>query len=52
MPRTRAHRRAKLVKLTPPGKRTLKAIQAAQTAWADDLGARLGAGDLQGRTTF
>jgi DNA-binding MarR family transcriptional regulator len=42
-----AHRRAKLVKLTPHGKRTLKAIQAAQTAWADDLGARLGAGNLQ-----
>lgn len=43
-----AHRRAKLVKLTPHGKRTLKAIQAAQTAWADDLGAQLGAGDIQG----
>jgi DNA-binding MarR family transcriptional regulator len=42
-----AHRRAKLVELTPPGKRTLKAIQAAQTAWADDLGAKLGAGNLR-----
>ena len=28
-----AHRRAKLVRLMPNGKRTLKAIRAAQTAW-------------------
>jgi DNA-binding MarR family transcriptional regulator len=42
-----AHRRAKLVKLTPPGKKTLKAIQAAQTIWADNLGAQLGVGSLE-----
>lgn len=42
-----AHRRAKLVKLSPLGRKTLKAIQAAQTAWADDLGAQFGARDLR-----
>lgn len=42
-----AHRRAKLVKLTPLGRKTLKAIQAAQTIWADNLGAQMGAGRLE-----
>jgi DNA-binding MarR family transcriptional regulator len=41
------HRRAKLVRLTPQGRQTLAAIQAAQRAWADDLGARLVERDLQ-----
>src|SRR5215831_13972308 len=41
-----AHRRAKLVRLTPRGRSTLRAIQAAQAAWADALGATLGEADL------
>ena len=41
-----AHRRAKLVRLTPQGRSTLRAIQAAQAAWADALGAELGEADL------
>ena len=41
-----AHRRAKLLRLTPLGARTLAEIQAAQTAWANELGARIGARDL------
>jgi DNA-binding MarR family transcriptional regulator len=41
------HRRAKLVRLTPKGRTTLGTIQAAQRAWADDLGARLVERDLQ-----
>jgi DNA-binding MarR family transcriptional regulator len=42
-----AHRRAKLVGLTPQGRSTLRTIQAAQTAWADALGAKLGQADLR-----
>lgn len=42
-----AHRRAKLVTLTPEGKRTLKAIQAAQTVWAEGLGSELGLRNLE-----
>ncbi|MGH2488874.1 MAG: MarR family winged helix-turn-helix transcriptional regulator, partial [Candidatus Limnocylindria bacterium] len=42
-----AHRRARLVKLSATGRRTLTRIQAAQTVWADDLGAQLGAANLQ-----
>ena len=42
-----AHRRAKLVRLTPQGRSTLRAIQAAQVAWADALGAKLGEADLR-----
>ena len=42
-----AHRRAKLVRLTPQGRSTLRAIQAAQAAWADALGAQLGEADLR-----
>jgi DNA-binding MarR family transcriptional regulator len=41
------HRRAKLVRLTPTGRTTLGTIQAAQRAWADELGARLVERDLQ-----
>jgi DNA-binding MarR family transcriptional regulator len=40
------HRRAKLVRLTPAGTAALTQIQAAQRAWADDLGGRIGAADL------
>ena len=42
-----AHRRAKLVRLTPQGCSTLRTIQAAQAAWADALGAKLGESDLR-----
>jgi DNA-binding MarR family transcriptional regulator len=42
-----AHRRAKLVRLTPPGRTALRTIQTAQAAWADALGAELGQADLQ-----
>lgn len=36
------HKRAKLVKLTPRGRRILRQIQATQAAWAEDLGSQLG----------
>ncbi|MDP9235127.1 MAG: MarR family winged helix-turn-helix transcriptional regulator [Actinomycetota bacterium] len=41
------HRRAKLVRLTPKGRRTLTKIQDAQRGWADTLGAELGAENLE-----
>jgi DNA-binding MarR family transcriptional regulator len=40
------HRRAKLVQLTSAGAGVLAQIQAAQRAWADEVGARVGAADL------
>jgi len=36
------HRRAKLLRLAPRGRRTLTRIQAAQRVWADALGAEIG----------
>jgi DNA-binding MarR family transcriptional regulator len=42
-----AHRRAKLLRLTPSGRSTLRTIQAAQVAWADALGAEVGEEDLR-----
>jgi DNA-binding MarR family transcriptional regulator len=42
-----AHRRAKLVRMTPDGRAALDKIQAAQRAWADALGAELGEADLR-----
>ena len=42
-----AHRRAKLLQLTPRGRATLRTIQTAQAAWADALGAQLGEDDLR-----
>jgi DNA-binding MarR family transcriptional regulator len=41
------HRRAKLVQLTPKGAAALEQIQAAQRAWANELGGKIGAADLQ-----
>jgi len=41
------HRRAKLVRLTPQGRRVLGTIQAAQRVWADALGAEIGEADLR-----
>jgi DNA-binding MarR family transcriptional regulator len=44
------HRRAKLVRLTPPGRQVLGTIQEAQRVWADALGAEIGEADLQSAT--
>jgi DNA-binding MarR family transcriptional regulator len=41
------HRRAKLLRLTPAGNSALDAMQVAQRAWADALGAELGETDLR-----
>ena len=45
-------RRAKLVRLTPAGTAALTQIQAAQRAWADELGRRIGARDLEEATAI
>src|SRR6185437_12261755 len=42
-----AHRRAKLMRLTPKGRAALRRIQAAQLAWANDLGAAVGEDELR-----
>ena len=42
-----AHRRAKLLRLTPHGRRALRTIQTAQAAWADALGAKIGEEELR-----
>lgn len=42
-----AHRRAKLMRLTPKGRAALQRIQAAQRAWANDLGAAVGEDELR-----
>jgi DNA-binding MarR family transcriptional regulator len=42
-----AHRRAKLLRITPQGRTTLRSIQTAQAAWADTLGARIGEAELR-----
>lgn len=42
-----AHRRAKLLRLTPDGLAALRTIQAAQAGWSDALGAELGETDLR-----
>src|SRR5918992_1851082 len=41
------HRRAKLLRLSPHGLRTLRTIPEAQRTWADELGARMGEADLR-----
>lgn len=41
-----AHQRAKLVRLTPSGRRTLRRISIRQKKWADSVAARLGADDI------
>ncbi|MCV9966494.1 MarR family winged helix-turn-helix transcriptional regulator [Pararhizobium sp. BT-229] len=45
-----AHQRAKLLMLTPEGEATLHDIQIRQAAWADALGAEVGADDLRATT--
>lgn len=47
-----AHRRAKLLQLTPRGRSALRTIQRAQAAWADALGAQLGEDDLRQASTL
>jgi DNA-binding MarR family transcriptional regulator len=42
-----AHRRAKLLRITPQGRATLRTIQTAQAAWADALGAKIGEAELR-----
>ena len=42
-----AHRRAKLLSLTPSGLAALRTIQAAQRVWADEVGAAVGEADLR-----
>jgi DNA-binding MarR family transcriptional regulator len=42
-----AHRRAKLLRVTPQGRSALRTIQAAQRVWADRLGAEIGEAELQ-----
>jgi DNA-binding MarR family transcriptional regulator len=42
-----AHRRAKLLRITPAGRTALRTIQTAQAAWADALGAKIGEQELR-----
>jgi DNA-binding MarR family transcriptional regulator len=42
-----AHRRAKLLLLTPEGERVLAAIKARQTVWANALGAEIGESEIR-----
>jgi DNA-binding MarR family transcriptional regulator len=42
-----AHRRAKLLAITPRGRSALRTIQAAQVAWSDRMGAELGEAELR-----
>ncbi len=42
-----AHRRAKLLLLTPEGERVLATIKARQTVWANTLGAKIGEGEIR-----
>ena len=42
-----AHRRAKLLRITPPGLTALRTIQTAQAAWADAVGAKVGEEELR-----
>jgi DNA-binding MarR family transcriptional regulator len=42
-----AHRRAKLLRITPQGRTALRTIQTAQAAWADTLGAKIGEAQLR-----
>ena len=42
-----AHRRAKLLRITPAGRTILRSIQRAQVAWADALGAKIGEEELR-----
>ena len=41
------HRRARLVTLTPTGRRALRSIQEAQRVWADTIAAGIGEPELR-----
>ena len=41
------HETSRLVLLTPRGRRTLATIQAAQRAWANEIGAKIGEANLR-----
>ena len=41
------HKRSKLVRITPVGRKTLRTIQAAQRMWADRVGDEIGEADLR-----
>lgn len=45
-----AHRRAKLVQLTPTGRKVLKRIQRQQVAWANETAATIDQRDLKAAT--
>jgi len=45
-----AHRRAKLLRIAPPGADALAAIQAAQAVWANELGEEIGEAGLHQAT--
>jgi DNA-binding MarR family transcriptional regulator len=47
-----AHRRARLLRLTPAGRDALHTIQAAQRRWADAVGAELGEAELKEASIF
>lgn len=42
-----AHQTSRLVRLTPRGRQTLHAIQTAQRAWANGVGAKIGEANLR-----
>src|SRR5581483_6206079 len=42
-----AHQRSQLVRITPPGLKTLATIQRAQRAWADRVGRQIGEAELR-----
>jgi DNA-binding MarR family transcriptional regulator len=46
------HRRAQLLRTTPPGQEVLYTISVAQKAWADALGAEVGLGKLERATAL
>jgi DNA-binding MarR family transcriptional regulator len=47
-----AHRRARLLRLTPAGRDALHTIQAAQRRWAAAVGAELGEAELKEASAF
>jgi DNA-binding MarR family transcriptional regulator len=47
-----AHQTSKLVRITVRGRQRLRVIQAAQRAWANSLGARIGEANLRQASRF
>jgi DNA-binding MarR family transcriptional regulator len=47
-----AHRRAKLLVLTPEGRKVLAAIRLRQAEWADALGARFDEGEMRAASSL